>query len=123
MNELEQARQIAARLATDQVDVNEVEKLLAYGRRVWDVGKIKKLIQRLARQEVMVYSKRTKPYMQAIERTLVPHLPADATAALELMGWTARLMRYYRFRRSEAQALLGIPKTTERHRPRGRKKR
>lgn len=88
------ARRLAQQLAADRVDVNEVEKILSYARRVRDVGKVREMIQRLATQDVLVYSKQTKRYAQAIQRIVSPALSGEPAAALHMLGWTARLMRY-----------------------------
>lgn len=96
--QLNKAQQLARQLNAKKVDVNEVEKLLAYARRVRDVGKVRRMMQRLATQNVIVYSNQTKGYMQTIQQVLSPALPSDAAAARELLGWVARLMRYERSR-------------------------
>jgi len=96
---LKTARKLARRLADEQVDVNEVEKVLAYARRVRDVDRVREVLRRLATQDLIVYSKRTKGYIQSIQRIVGPVLPRDPDAALELLGWTARLMRYEQQRR------------------------
>jgi len=88
------ARRLAQKLAAERVDVNEVEKILAYARRVRDVGKVRQIIRRLATQNVIVYSKKTKQYAQTIQRVVGPELPEEPDAALHLLGWTVRLMRY-----------------------------
>ena len=92
------ARRLAQKLAAERVDVNEVEKILAYARRVRDVGKMRQMIRRLATQNVIIYSKKTKQYAQAIQRIVEPQLPEEPNAALHLLGWTVRLMRYERAR-------------------------
>ncbi|RLC91667.1 MAG: hypothetical protein DRI79_02265 [Chloroflexi bacterium] len=97
-NSLTTARHLAQQLTAERVDVNEVEKILAYARRVRDVGKVRQMIRRLAVQDVIVYSKQTKRYAQAIRRVVEPALPDDPGAALHLLGWTTRLMHYERAR-------------------------
>ena len=91
---LDTARDLAQKLAAQGVDVNEVENIFAYARHVRDPQKVKKMIYRLANQNVIIYSKRTKGYIKAIQRTVGSVLPNDPDEALQLLGWTARLMRY-----------------------------
>ena len=78
-------RRLAQKLAAERVDVNEVEKILAYARRVRDVGKVRRMIRRLATQDVIVYSRQTKRYAQAIQRVVGPALPEEPEA-----GWAGR---------------------------------
>lgn len=93
---LTKARQLAQQLNAQRVDVNEVEKVLAYARCTRDMGKLRDIVGRLAEQDVIVYSNRTKRYAQAIQDVMIPALPRDAEQALELLGWTVRMMRYER---------------------------
>ncbi len=95
---LDTARDLAQKLAAQRVDVNEVENILAYARHVRDSRKVKKMLYRLAHQDVIIYSRRTKGYIKAIQRTVGSVLPSDPDEALHLLGWTARLMRYERAR-------------------------
>lgn len=97
-NLLAAPRRLAQKLAAERVDVNEVEKILAYARAAHDVDQVRQMIHRLAMQNVIVYSKQTKRYAQAIQRVVGPALPEDTEAALHLLGWTVRLMRYERAR-------------------------
>jgi hypothetical protein len=97
------ARHLAQKLAAERVDVNEVEKILAYARRVRDVGKVRRMIRRLATQDVIVYSKQTKRYAQAIQRVVGSALSEKPETALHLLGWTVRLMRYERARARSQQ--------------------
>lgn len=91
-----QARSLAKRLNARHVDVNELEKVLAYARQVRDTAKVRELIDRLARLNVIVYSRQTKRYAREIQEIVKPALPSDARQALLLLGWTVRLMRYDR---------------------------
>lgn len=107
MNELSAPRRVAAQLATNDVDVNELEKLLAYYRRVRDDGKVRTLVGRLASQDIFVYSKQTKRYMNQVSSVLLKVLPSQPTPALWFLGWTIRFMRYYAEHKDEAFAMLG----------------
>lgn len=93
---LDKATPLARQLSAKQVDINEVEKLLAYARQVSDVKKVHEMMRRLATQNVIIYSNRTKGYMQTIQQVLSPALPKDIYTARELLGWVVRLMRYER---------------------------
>ena len=107
MKDLSAPRRIAAELAIDRVDVNELEKLLAYYRRVRDDEKFQMLVRRLAIQNIFVYSKQTKQYMTEIRSVVVPILPNQADEALLFLGWTIRFMRYYEKHQDEAVELIG----------------
>ena len=52
------------------------------------------MIRRLATQERIVYSKRTKSYLRDVRQVVEPKLPKDPEAMLQLLGWTVRMMRY-----------------------------
>lgn len=93
---LSQARKLAQQLVGRQVDINEVEKILAYARRERDLQKTVEVIRRLATQDVLVYSNRTKIYAQAIQQIMGPRLQQapDTDTGLQLLGWTVRFMRY-----------------------------
>ena len=106
MSELDAPRRAAAQLALKGVDVNEVEKLLSYYRRVRDHGKFQELVKRLANQHIFVYSNKTKQYMDQINRTLLPVLSNQPNEALLFLGWTIRFMRYYAKHQDEAEILL-----------------
>jgi hypothetical protein len=56
------------------------------------------MIQRLATQDVISYSRQTKRYARAIQRAVGRELPEEPQAALHMLGWTTRLMRYERAR-------------------------
>lgn len=106
MSELDAPRRAAAQLALERVDVNEVEKLLAYYKRVRDHGKFQALVERLANQDIFVYSNKTKQYMHEIKTELWPVLPNQPNEALLFLGWTIRFMRYYVAHEDEARNLL-----------------
>ena len=72
MMDLSAPRKIAAELAIERVDVNELEKLLAYYRRVHNDKKFRMIIWRLAVQNIFVYSKQTKQYMKKVFQTTLP---------------------------------------------------
>lgn len=92
---LTDARVLAQQLVKRQVDINEVEKILAYARRERDLGKTLTIIQRLATLDVLVYSNRTKIYAQAIQQIIGPRLQkVDVDTGLLLLGWAVRFMRY-----------------------------
>jgi hypothetical protein len=91
---LAEPRRLAQQLVAERVDVNEVEKVLAYARRMRDMDKVRRMIQRLATQDTLVYSKQTKRYAKAIHQVFGPVLSKQPGASLYLLGWTVRLMRY-----------------------------
>jgi len=107
MKALSLPRRAAAQLAMNQVDVNEVEKLLAYYRRVRNDKKFRTLVGRLASQDIFVYSKQTKGYVRQVKAVVLPDLPNQPAEALWFLGWTTRFMRYYATNQKEARAVLG----------------
>jgi len=100
---LNQARGLAQQLASQQVDVNEVEKVLAYALRKRDLHKTVEVIHRLATQEILVYSNRTQVYARALQQTLSPALQRaeNTDSGLQLLGWVARFMRYEAARKGQ----------------------
>jgi len=100
-------RHVAAELAIERIDVNELEKLLAYYRRVRDNEKFRMMVWRLAIQDIFVYSKQTKQYMRSIQSVVLPILPNQPNEALWFLGWTVRFMRFYEEHQDEARTLLG----------------
>lgn len=124
MMDLSVPRRVAAELAIERIDVNELEKLLAYYRRVRNDEKFRMMIWRLAIQNIFVYSKQTKQYMRKIKSVVFPVLPKQPNEALWFLGWTIRFMRYYDEHQDEARALLGIERvpsiaSKKRQRPKG----
>jgi hypothetical protein len=107
MMDLSAPRKIAAELAIERVDVNELEKLLAYYRRVHNDKKFRMIIWRLAVQNIFVYSKQTKQYMKKVQSVVLPILPNQPNEALWFLGWTIRFMRYFNEHQDEARTLIG----------------
>jgi hypothetical protein len=107
MMDLSAPRRIAAELAIERVDVNELEKLLAYYRRVQNDKKFRMMVWRLAIQNIFVYSKQTKQYMKKVKSLVLPILPNQPNEALWFLGWTIRFMRYYNEHQDEARTLMG----------------
>lgn len=106
MMDLSTPRHVAAELVIERIDVNELEKLLAYYRRVHNDEKFRRMIWRLAIQNIFVYSKQTKQYMKQIQSMVLPVLPKQPNEALWFLGWTIRFMRYYKEHQDEAEILL-----------------
>ncbi len=107
MKDLSAPRRAAAQLTINDVDVNELEKLLAYYRRMRHDGKFRTLVKRLVSQDIFVYSRQTKRYMGQIQSAILPSLPSQPNEALWFLGWTVRFMRYYARHKDEARAMLG----------------
>lgn len=106
MSGLNAPRQAGAQLVINGMDVSELEKLLAYYRRVRNEGKFRTLLERLSSQDVFVYSRQTKRYVRQVQSVVLPILPRQLDEALWFLGWTVRFMHYYQNRKGEAQALL-----------------
>jgi len=93
---LKQARGLAGQLVSRKVDINEVERVLVYARRQRDLEKTIAMIQRLATQDILIYSNRTKIYAKTMLQVLTPALKraVDVDFGLLLLGWIVRFMRY-----------------------------
>jgi hypothetical protein len=107
MEDLSASRRAAAQLAINHVDANELEKLLAYYRRVGNDRKFRTLVIRLASQNIFIYSNQTKKYISQIQSIILPNLPSQPNEALQFLGWTVRFMRYYGKHQDEALAIIG----------------
>lgn len=98
------AHVIAQNLVKENADVNEVGKAIAYLRAYSEREKAGakffdylKTLQRNGRQ--VGHSKKTSEYYETLERFCSQYLKAyqeDAKAMLTILGWSARLMRYYK---------------------------
>lgn len=98
------AHAIAQTLVQDDADVNELSKAIAYlrayahqekaGSRFFDYLKT---LERNGRQ--IGHSSKTSEYYGIIEKACTKYLKAfqnDVPAMLQILGWAARLMRYYK---------------------------
>ncbi|MFB2918436.1 MULTISPECIES: hypothetical protein [Aerosakkonema] len=98
------AHGIAQTLVKEETDVNELGKVMAYLRAYSDrenAGtKFFSYLQTLSRQGNRIgYSQKTSGYYDSIERTCTKYLQLyqnDVTAILQILGWSIRLMRYYK---------------------------
>ncbi len=97
------AHAIAQTLVKEKTDVNELGKAIAYlrayshrenaGLRFFDY--LKTLVKN---GRHIGHSKRTSEYYDSIEKACSQYLKAykdDVAAMLQILGWAARLMRYY----------------------------
>lgn len=95
---------IARKLVLEEADVNELRKAIAYLRAYLDredAGKkffdyLKTLVRNGNR---IGHSKRTLPYLESIEQTCDQYLSNhkdDAPTMLQVLGWAARLVQYYK---------------------------
>ncbi len=98
-------RDVARSLATAECDPNEVTKLLSYLRvksnitafqRIFKIREM--MLDRPQGNMPFVRSGQTSRYWQAIRKMWQDYyqlLPQDAERLLLVLGWAARLMRYY----------------------------
>lgn len=95
---------IARQLVIDDTDVNEFRKSISYLRAYADredagkkfFGYLKTLAQNGNR---IGHSKRTQPYLDSIHQTCQKYLSNyqdDVPTMLQVLGWAARLMQYYK---------------------------
>ncbi len=98
------AHAIALTLVKDGTDVNELGKAIAYLRATIHQtdagGRFFKYLKTLVNNGRQIgHSSRTSEYYRSIERACNQYLQreqANAQAMLQILGWTARLMRYYK---------------------------
>ena len=95
---------IARQLVLDGADVNEVQKAIAYLRSIVDKENAGKqffdYLKTLVRHgDTIGHSKRTVGYYRALDNTCSQYLTDyqnDAHRMLFLLGWAARLVKYYK---------------------------
>ncbi|GAB1543764.1 hypothetical protein NUACC21_64400 [Scytonema sp. NUACC21] len=95
---------IAQMLSNEQTDVNEVGKIIAYLRAYGHVENGgKNFFQYLSilvkNGKSIGHSGRTFDFYQSIEKACKQHLlkyQNDVPAMLQILGWVARIMRYYK---------------------------
>jgi len=98
------AHNIAITLVKENADVNELGKTIAYLRTIINQpnagAKFFKYLKTLASNGRQIgHSSKTTDYYRSIERTCNQYLQteqANAEIMLVILGWTARLMRYYK---------------------------
>jgi len=100
------AHAIAQSLVKEQTDVNELGKAIAYLRNAInqnpsDAGArfFKYLKTLVSNGRLIGHSGRTSDYYRSIDKVCSQYLqnqPADARTLLQILGWSARLMRYYK---------------------------
>lgn len=97
---------IAKTLVKDNTDVNELGKVIAYLRSAINqspndaVSRFFKYLKTLVtNNRQIVHSGRTLGYYRSIDQACSAYLKGyqgDAETLLEILGWSARLMRYYK---------------------------
>jgi hypothetical protein len=95
---------IARQLVLDEADVNEFRKTISYLRTYADREDAGKkffdYLKTLARNGNRIgHSKRTQDYLNSIAETCQKYLKDyqdDALVILQILGWAARLMQYYK---------------------------
>jgi hypothetical protein len=102
----EKAHAIARDLVETETDVNELEKAMAYLRSAIKQDQSKagtqffKFLRTLVGNGNKVgHSGRTIDYYDSLEKACIKHLQSGETSAqsiLQILGWAARLMRYYK---------------------------
>ncbi|UCJ12524.1 MAG: hypothetical protein JWS08_01470 [Phormidium sp. PBR-2020] len=98
------AHAIAQQLVLDDTDVNELKKAMSYLRTMShrdDAGdRFFKYLEMLASQGHRIgHSKKTTNYYRSLEQLCCQYLQGDrkdSQALLRILGWTFRLMRYYK---------------------------
>ena len=97
------AHDIAFDLVDWGTDPNELGKVIAFLRRNKDDDTVKNrlmsLVQRLASsRNALIRSRQTQGFYQNIQEAYEKHLYNinDTTELLSILGWSLRLMRYYR---------------------------
>lgn len=92
------AYKIAEMLNREGVKVNELQKSIAYLRSYGtdDGAKFFTYLQVLEREGYRVgHSKQTQQYYQTLNQACRQHLKGDVPIMLQVLGWAARLLRYY----------------------------
>jgi hypothetical protein len=95
---------IARQLVLDQTDLNEFRKTISYLRAYGDRPEAGKkyfdYLNALARNGDRIgHSKKTRGYLESITATCQKYLDSykdDAATLLQILGWAARLMQYYK---------------------------
>lgn len=97
---------IAKTLVKDDTDVNELGKVIAYLRSAINqnsndaVSRFFKYLKTLVKNGKQIeHSGRSLPYYRSIDQACSAYLKGyqgDAETLLEILGWSARLMRYYK---------------------------
>jgi hypothetical protein len=98
------AHAIAQTLVKEQTDVNELGKAIAYLRASINESNagarfFKYLKTLVSNGRQIGHSKKTSDYYQNIDEACTKYLQSEQTnpqKMLEILGWSARLMRYYR---------------------------
>ena len=121
------AHDIAFDLVDWGTDPNELGKVVAFLRRYQDGNEAKDrlmlLLQRLANsRNALIRSRQTQRFYQNIQEACQEHLRDinDTTELLRVLGWSLRLMRYYRVepeRATEAQRRPQESKQAPKSRP------
>ena len=107
---------IARQLVLEQTDLNEFRKTISYLRAYSDRPDAGKkyfdYLNALARNGNRIgHSKRTQGYLENITATCQKYLDSykdDAATLLQILGWAARLMQYYK----QAGPIGEIPEPT-----------
>lgn len=107
---------IARQLVLDDADANELRKTIAYLRAYSDQAEAGKkyfdYLNTLARNGNQIgHSKKTQGYLESIAQTCRQYLGSykdDVPVMLQVLGWAARLMQYYK----ESGPIGEIPQPT-----------
>ncbi len=102
-NQFQIAHNIAIALVKDNTDVNELGKAIAYLRSTIGKSNADKnfftYLKTLTNNGRLIgHSKKTSYYYRSIEQTCKQYLQdrTKAETMLQILGWSARLMRYYK---------------------------
>lgn len=121
-NQWKVAHGMAIALVKDETDVNEFGKTIAYLREFCDRtdagDRFFKYLHTLAKQGQQIgHSKKTVGYYEAIFETCDRYLRAyqsDPAAMLQILGWTFRLMKYYKVAEPIGETEVPDPPRSER---------
>ena len=121
------AHDIAFDLVDQDTDPNELGKVIAFMRRHQDKNDAKNrlmsLVQRLANtQNALIRSRQTQRFYRNIQEACQEHLRdiSGTSEILTVLGWSLRLMRYYRVepeRAAEEQRHPQEPRQTPKQSP------
>ena len=118
------ADDIAFELVNRGTDPNELDKVIAFMRRHeadHDAkNRLMSLVQRLANSHnALIRSRQTQRYYQNLREACQEHLRgiSDPTELLLILGWSLRLMRYYRIEPKRATEEQRAPRPTPKSQP------
>lgn len=100
---LQKAQQLAQALS--DVDDNEVKKVYSFLCRQRQIAVLHQLVKALPTSPFKDRSGRTQWYYSRMAQAIPRHLPEtiDVNDAIQILGWTCRLLKYEAFKRDQRQ--------------------